>query len=316
MIPDTPISTLRFALRTANGVILELMKIHRGSRDFTDAVILTTLVQCNSAPLSGRLDLQRAYATFERPVPQSTRRAVSINAVATSLTLPFETVRRRMKALIADGLAEATPHGVTLSDAYLRSDEHRRALDASYTAVRQLYERLGRGRCLPLVDLPPLAEPWGPPEQPPTRIVWRASADYLLRMMELLAPRFESLTRAFVVLEVARANTEGLPDALRGEEGVEPAAFVPDAFRRPVRVSEVAGMLGLPHETVRRNIAEEMGVGRCERVAGGFIVPASVLARPAVLEALTVNFRNVSRMFGELAEAGVLGRWEAETRAA
>src|SRR5262249_1665102 len=135
------------------------------------------------------------------------------------------------------------------------------------------------------------------------------AAEYLLRLMEVTLPHLPSLTQAFVVMEVVRANTQELSDAVRGDDAVGPEAMVPDRYRRPVRASEVAAGLGLPHETVRRNLISAMEDGRVQRVSGGFIVPAAVLAGPNVLAAWTVNFRNLGRMFGELAETGVLARW-------
>jgi DNA-binding Lrp family transcriptional regulator len=315
MIPEAPIPILRVALRAANGFALELLRIQRGERDFTDAIILATLVQSNSAPVSGDPELQRRYAAFAAPVPEEMRRAISINAMAASLGLPFETVRRRTKRLIADGLCEATPQGVRLSNALLASDAHARGLQATYAAAQGLYERLLRTDCVRLMDLPPRA-PAPSGDTPPVRIVWRASADYFLRMMEILLPAFPSITRAFVVLEVTRANLEDVPDGLRGDESYEPQALLPDEYRKPVRASVVAASLGLPHETVRRTLTTLVEEGRCLRVRGGFVVPAEVLARPRVVMALGANFRNLGRMFAELAETGVLTRWDLERRAA
>jgi hypothetical protein len=135
-------------------------------------------------------------------------------------------------------------------------------------------------------------------------------------MMEVLLPHFQNLIRPFVVLEVVRANTAGLSDAVRGEDGLDPGAFIPDEHRTPVRASDIAVSLGLPHETVRRHLlVEEVEGGRCVRARGGFIVPATVLARSNVLAGWTSNFRYLSRMFAELAETGVLARWEAEAQA-
>jgi hypothetical protein len=315
MIPEASISILRLALRMSNGFVLDLLKLHRGERDFADALILATFVQCNSAPVAGRPDLQQRYAGFATPVPEAMGRTISINAVAASLGMPFETVRRRTKTLIGEGLCEATANGVRLADAYACSPQQHAALSAAYALTRGLYLRLVRASCVQPMELPPLADPCGDADEPPVRIVWRTAADFLLRAMELLLPRFTSLTRVFVVLAVSRANTEHLPDTLHGEEGVDARAMVPDEFRRPVRASEVAARLGLPHETVRRNLAEETAVGRCRRVSGGFIVPAEVLAQPYVLAASGANYRNLTRMFGELAETGVLARWNAEAAA-
>jgi hypothetical protein len=87
---------------------------------------------------------------------------------------------------------------------------------------------------------------------------------------------------------------------------------VPDEFRRPVRASEVAARLGLPHETVRRHLAGLIEEDRCVRVREGFVVPAAVLVRANVGAVWAANFRNLHRMFGDLAETGVLALWDAE----
>jgi hypothetical protein len=165
------------------------------------------------------------------------------------------------------------------------------------------------------MGLPARGGPAWTDESPPVRIVWRAASDYVLRMMEHLLPNFHSLSRAFIVLAVVRSNTESLPDALRGGDGAEVEAFVPDTYRRPARASDVATLLGLPHETVRRHLAALVEEGRCVRVRDGVIVPASVLARQNVLNAWGANFRDLSRMFVELSDTGVLALWDGELKA-
>lgn len=315
MIPDAPISTLRLALRAANAFIVEMLTACRGDRDFTDALILAALVQSNSAPLAGDIALQRRYGAFESPAPEHLRRPISINAVAVSLGLPFETVRRRTKRLIEANVCEVVPDGIRLRQTPLTSEKHRRALDEVYGLVRDLHQRFKRAGCLDLMGLPARGgAPWTD-ESPPVRIVWRVASDYVLRMMEHLLPHFDSLSRAFIVLAVVRANTDSLPDALRGGDGAEVEAFVPDAYRRPARASDVATLLGLPHETVRRHLAALVEDGRCVRVRDGVIVPAAVLARPNVLAAWGPNFRDLSRMFVELSDTGVLALWDGELAA-
>lgn len=315
MIPEAPISTLRLALRNSNAFVVEMLTECRAGRDFTDALILMTLVQCNSAPIAGDIALQRRYGAFETPAPERLRRAISVNAISASLGVPFETVRRRAKRLIADGVCEVVPEGLQLRQAPLTSDGHRRALETVYGLVRDLYHRFKRAGCLELMGFPTEGgSPWTEPS-PPVRIVWRAASDYVLRLMEHVLPNFQNLSRAFIVMAVVRANTEGLPDTVRGADGAEVDAFPADYLRRPARASEVATTLGLPHETVRRHLAALIAEGRCERVRDGVIVPASVLARQNVLNAWGPNFRNLSRMFGELSDAGVLALWDGEPAA-
>ena len=315
MIPDAPISTLRLALRAANVFIIEMLTACRGERAFTDALILATLVQSNGAPIAGDVALQRRYGAFATPAPEGLRRPISVNAIAVSLGLPFETVRRRTKQLIAAGVCEVVSDGIRIPQAQLTSEAHRRALEAVYVLVRSLYQRLSRAGCIEQMGLPARGGPPWTDEAPPLRIVWRLASDYMLRMMEHLLPNFDSLSRAFILLAVVRANTDGMPDALRGADGAEVEAFPADGYRRPARASAVAALLGLPHETVRRNIAALVEDGHCLRVRDGVIVPATVLARPNVLNAWGSNFRDLSRMFAELSETGVLALWDSEPEA-
>lgn len=301
MIAPAPISTLRLALRIANAFTLDLLTIYRGDRDFTDALILAALMQRKAVGLAGE--------------PEHLRGAISINALAVSLGLPFETVRRRSKRLIAEGLCEAAADGIRISTPLLASEAHHEALHAAYETAQTLYLRLVRANCIQLMSLPPPVESALPDGGPPVRIVWRATVDYFLRIMELLLPHFSHLTQAFVLQAVAAGNTAELPDTMRGEDRMDVDALVPDSYRKPVRASEVAKRLGAPHETVRRNLAGLVEEGRCKAVQGGFIVPAAVLAQGTVAAAYAPNFQNLRRMFMALADAGVLARWEGEREA-
>ena len=314
---STPaISTLRLLLRVANAFTLDLLTIYRGERDFTDAVILAVLMQRKSAWLAAHADDQRRHATVDTPVAGDQRGAISVNALATSLGLPFETVRRRTKRLLADGLCERVANGVCISAGLLASDEHRHALGAAYDTVRTLYWRLRRTGCVELMDLARSSELFPLSEERPVGIVWRASADYFLRIMELVLPNIPGgLTQGFVLMEVIRANTAEMSDAQRGEDRLDAAAGVADRHRRPVRTSEVARALRLPQETVRRNLIALVESERCQQNGDGFIVPAAALARPNIMGAFVPNFQNLRRMFCQLADTGVLTRWDAEVEA-
>jgi hypothetical protein len=309
---DAPISTMRLLIRIANALALDVLSLYRGERDFTDALILSALTQSEAAGLGRDPDQHRRYAAFETPVPAMLRRPLSVNAIAGSLGLPFETVRRRTKRLIADGVCEATPQGVQLTDAALSSPAHRLALDAAYGEVHDLYLRLVRADCLSLMELPPYAEPFD--ATAPVRIVWRAASEYFLRIMEMMLPTNPSVTQVFVIMEVVRTNTRDFSDTLRGDDATHPEAFVSDSHRTPMRASELAARLGLPYETARRNLMLLVEDGRVQRVDDGFIVPAATLARSAAV--FRCNFQNLSRMFVDLAQTGVLARWDAEARRA
>jgi hypothetical protein len=311
MLRDAPITTLRLLLRIANAFALDFLAITRAERDFTDALVMSVLMQSISAGLGRDPQQQRLYAAFDTPVPAALRRRLSINATATSLALPFETVRRRTKRLVAEGVCEMMTDGLQITESLLRSAEHRRVLEETYRAVNGLYLRIARARCLDALDLPPYAEVYPPAADPPVRIVWRSVSDYFLRLIEVM-PVVANLTQAFLLMEVFRANTQHFSDAARGGDSVAVEAFIADSDRRPVRASEVAVRLGLPHETTRRNLLALVEEGRIQRIADGYIVPAATLAQPKAFHAWNANFLSLSRMFADLAQTGVLALWDLE----
>jgi len=305
---------LRLSLRLANTFLLELLSATRGERDFTDALILSALVQSNSAQITGDHALQLRYGDFDSAPPASIRRPISMSGLAASLGIPFETVRRRIKRLEAAGVCEVSAEGARYAEHILTSPELRRGMQTIYELTRTFYFRLRRAGCLDLFT-PPQGPVWEA-EAPPLRIVFRAANDYFLRMMEHLLPRVPSLSQAFILLTVVRINTAAFPDTLLGGEGLEVEAFVADSYRKPARAAEVAALLGLPNETVRRNLLALVDDGRCQRLSAGYVVPAAVLSRPNVLIAWDANLRDLTRMFSDLGENGVLGLWDAEmTRA-
>src|SRR5689334_15297987 len=91
--------TLRIAARLANAFVLDLIKLGGDRRDVTDSLLRAALVHSNMAPVIRDPELQRRYATLDQDVPNELRRPASVNALASSLNMPFETVRRRIAAM-------------------------------------------------------------------------------------------------------------------------------------------------------------------------------------------------------------------------
>ncbi len=67
--------------------------------------------QANNAPLTRDPEARARYGGLDALAPDGERRPVSINAVAASLGLPFETVRRRIRRLAAEQVCVAVGRG-------------------------------------------------------------------------------------------------------------------------------------------------------------------------------------------------------------
>ncbi|MFC3070648.1 hypothetical protein [Phenylobacterium soli] len=287
--------------------ILDASMVGREDRDFMDALILLAVVQANVAPLIRDRDLQRAYGGADEPPPDELRRPVSINAIAHSLRLPYETTRRRIMRLAREGACDIGESGVIVPTRELASPRHVMALMAIWQQIHALYLRL---RDLGLMDemiAPADRVRWDAAAgEPPVRAVIRIASDFMLRLIDNTTAQFGGLVAGVIWFAILRANTEHLSTESR-------PGLADDGRRRPVRIAEIAGRLSAPQETVRRYAAELAAQDLCERGAKGFVVPAEVLARPESMKILTENFSDLQRMFSGFAQLGVLAEWDRQS---
>lgn len=307
-----PHSSIRVAARLANGFALDLVKLGGFGRDVIDGLLLCAISQANVAQITRSAELQRQFATLDQPPPDSLRRPVSMSALANSLRIPFETVRRRVSALVDIGVVKTQARGVIVPTAPLNSPFYRMGAEAQYALVRNLYFRL-RGIGL-LQDLPPPSGEAFDAENPPVRLVMRLSSNYLLRLAEPITEHVGDLVTGLVLMDMIHANTEHLPDTEGGDadEGWSPVGFVPDAARKGVRPATLSERLGIPAETVRRHIQRLVDDDRCERKEDGFVVPARILARQPFVQFMLDNQSHLHRLYAGLADFGVLAEWDRE----
>lgn len=308
MTPQAPLRRLRVLGRISVAFILDIVDACRMEREFLDALVILAIVQANVGPVAGDPDLQRAYADYDSPPPDALRRPVSISAVAQSLKLPYETVRRRVSQLADEPGFELTPQGVLVSQEMLNTPAHHAAIVTNYELIRDFYLRL---RALGVLDeVAASAVPAQPGAPPAVRAVARVSSDYMLRIIDLLTTHIGDLVRGLVFLAVLRANTEHFADDDSGSDEGGAASFLPDELRRPVSVAALSSRLGVPHETARRHAARLVEDRFCVRSRDGLIVPAHVLARPNFIRLMGDNNNYVRRMYSQLAKVGVVAEWE------
>jgi len=304
---STPYTDARLTNRLAMAYLLDAIAIFRGESHLIDALLTTAISQANVAQISRQADLQVTYAAAEAAPPDEMRRPVSVNALAASLGLPFETVRRRVRGLLERGVCVAVDGGVVIPTRVVSSPQYFEDTSRAYERLRAFYYQLRELGLL--ANLPPASVELDD-GLVPLRTVARLSADYGLRVVDSLMRAVGDLMTGVILIEVLRSNTEHLPPTQRGGEGATPEHFVPDELRRPASISAVARRIGLPIETVRRHSAELLARGLCVRVKGGLVVPNEALARPAIAAFGADHLVNLHRMFSSLAQLGVLALWD------
>jgi Mn-dependent DtxR family transcriptional regulator len=291
--------------RASLGFILDMIAIGRGDGSLVDPLILATVIDANLAVIAKDPELQLRYSALDAPPPDEVRRPVSISAVAGSIRLPYETVRRRIAKLAEQGACKITPRGVVVPTATLNTPAYAEQAIARYERLKRFYFEL-KG----LGALSAMAWPNDPPaiEAPPVRAVNRLMSEYFLRVVDSIMRNIADPLTGLILMEMARANTEHLT---REERDVE--APVDDEVRRPIRTHTLATRLGLPSETVRRHVARLEKLGFVRKAGAGRLAALEKLGQgPTGANALAENLMNVHRLFTRLANHGVLAYWDAE----
>lgn len=310
MVDQPSLSTLRVAGRIANGFALDLIRLGGFGRDVIDGLLMAAIGAANVALITRDPVLQLKYATLDQVPPDQLRRPVSINAVATSLRLPFETTRRRIRKLEDIGVIQTTPKGVYIASAPINAPFYRMAFTAHYHKLRALYGRLWRLGLLH--DLPHRQDVHFDPDDPPVRLATRLSREYVLRLIDPLTEHMGDLLTGVILMDVIHGNTEHLSDTECGSDEEGPGGYVPDKLRRPIRAAAISQRLGVSHETVRRHLKTLVAEDRCVQANGGYVVPSYILARSPFLRYMLDNQMHVQRLFQGLAESGVTAAWDAE----
>jgi len=312
--PDPPASGAdaeRLALgwriaRATLEFVLDIREISRNDRDLIDSLLFATIMSANMAPVSRDPDLQLAYAGLDDTTPDDVRRPVSINAIAHSMRIPFETARRRVRGMAKKGVLEITPRGVFVPNSAIGGPAFVAGILRRHERLGLFYEALKGMGALPETPATSTAAP----ADPPVRITNRAIFEYVLRTIESLIAMTGDPLSGLILLEIVRQNIADLAPA-------DLAAWAGDpGVGRPARTAALAQRLGLSPETSRRYVIALEAAGLCRRSPKGVLAVAPAALRPALDRMALDNLANAQRMFARLGQLGALDAWDATARAA
>lgn len=286
---------------------LDLVDIGR-QRDVVDALLFGAVVVANLEPLNRDPELAHAYATLDDASPDELRRPVSINAVAQSLRLPFETARRRIARMAETGDLVVTPKGVYVPGSIIATPGFLATVFSRHARLHRFYDDM---RALGAVPEPPPPDPSAPVDEQPIRITNRAVAEYMMRVVDGLIALTGDPVSALLLLQMARVNTEDLSPG-------ELAAWAADqaGMGRPVRTGLLAQSLRFSAETTRRHAISLEAMGFCVRTEAGLVATAGQDARPMIAQLAEENLTSVQRLFARLRHLGALAAWDAPRLAA
>jgi DNA-binding Lrp family transcriptional regulator len=272
--------SLSFALEVAAGGVGDLKPI--------DGLLVLAVNQANIAPLRRDHDARERYGALETPAKDQERRRVSISAIASSLDLPFETVRQRIRRLTEHGVCALGPEGVYVPASYLSSERYLASVLFAYERLKSMYETLARQD---LIGRLPTSN-YDTTEAEPIRGAAALVSDYVLRVAEPFRAETRDTVSALMLMAL-------VVEALTRDEAETP----------PLSTRTLAERLKLPGETVRRHGLALAEAGLAVRRGGGLVLQREVLRRPRMTLLLMQNPVHLKRLLDGLAERGVLASW-------
>lgn len=253
-----------------------------------DALLILAINQANIAPLTRDPAARARYGQLDAPAPDDERRPVSINAIAGSLGIPFETVRRRIKRLDGEGVCALSSEGVVVPAEFLVSPIYLQSVLAGHERLRRFYLDLRKAGLLS-----PLPAPnYDLEGAVPVRAAARLLSDYILRASEGLMRVGGNVISTIILVAL-------LATSLDDESGA-----------RLPSMRALTDLVKMPGETVRRHLAQIIEAGFCARAPDGLVTPPESLAGPAFSRLFADNAIAVQRLMAGLAERGVVLAWD------
>ncbi|MFA7262426.1 MAG: hypothetical protein WC068_05335 [Caulobacter sp.] len=113
--------------------------------DILRGVIFTAIVDANVRHIRPSDPVSQSYSEAGDRVPDELRQPISVHALALELDIPYETTRRHVNGLIADGFCERTETGIVVPAAVIARDQMSMALRRNFENLRRLVGDLREG---------------------------------------------------------------------------------------------------------------------------------------------------------------------------
>lgn len=283
--PEARRGLQRLIFRCASDYLLDEMGLLTGRHggDFIQAVVFLALVQASADP----------------------GRGISIRALARSLNLPFETVRRKVKELedkrLCISAADGRPVASPLGDAQAQA-EAARVCDGFHLLLGNLAALGVAPSTFYGGALPAPAADQGQARLAAHRLIH----NYFLRTLEAGVGPHETMFNALIFVGAMSANAERItydPELALRYAGADTPP--PDGLRRPARPREIAERLNLPYEVVRRRLVDFHERGWVTKAGTGYLCTVARMQQPELLAGAYMIVQRLGQLVHAVAQTGL-----------
>lgn len=110
--------------------------------DLLSGIVFLALIRANTQHLGEAVELH--YSMVHGVIRDEARRPASAKSISDSLNLPYETVRRRLRSLCAQGFCERRGKGYLAPEAVLLRPRFNEVILRNYANVQLLLSRIER----------------------------------------------------------------------------------------------------------------------------------------------------------------------------
>ena len=293
-----------FFLRSIDGIVAAQ------GNDLIAALIFTALWIANIRHITHSAANVQFGGIGDLP-PDAMRRPVSVQALANTLRIPYETVRRYVQAMIKSGVCIRVGKRGLIVPAAVHNQPHRRkgVQDGMNSLLRLLSDLKRAGfdfgpyrRILTTTVPPPLSG-----EMPANgRALLRVSMELIMRGVDTIGHLHGGdFLSGMIYTAIWTANVRHITCSGDNLKYGGMNQLPPDELRRPVTVNAIAGSLRLPYETTRRYVGSLVRSGRAVRIDGeGVIIPKAQFVRPEYYEAARQSHGHLVQMVFDLHRTG------------
>lgn len=146
MSEDSPKVRDRLALRVSTEYMLRSIDLMTNvvGGDLVKGLIFVAVVQANTQHIASDDTLSQTYSEASDRVPDENRRPVSVHALSVSLGIPYETTRRYVNKLLADGFCVRARRGLVVPADVLSREPMMAALKKNFANLQRLGAALRR----------------------------------------------------------------------------------------------------------------------------------------------------------------------------
>jgi DNA-binding transcriptional regulator YhcF (GntR family) len=251
------------------------------------------------------------YGALDQLPPDTARVPVSAMALANSLRMPYETVRRYVHILLNAGFCIRIGHKgyIVPNDVLKRQSQHVVILEGLPSLLHFLSDlKRAEFNFEPYRRVLPSTVPIPPDGAAPANIrsLLRAGTELILRGIDTLGRlRDDDFLAGLLFTAIWTANVQHITASPENLKFGGLRELPPDELRRPVTVHALAASLRIPYETLRRTANRLVRDGVAVRIGNkGLIVPRAQHASLDSYDTVRRSYANIVRAIADLHRAG------------